>query len=243
MTKTDTSRTLLDRITGRRADIAKAQEDIARLEAEARWAAGAERRGRLEAVGAQAAELADDAETTSAAITSALEDVTAAVQRVYVLAAEWNDPVTDLQREVASEKITPYPGWGNVPPSPADAGIAPISDGIQFGDTRIHATTPTNLVEQAVRAGQSSDPAPTLSIRLTSEAPPLAGRFWRVPSNGRVIVADNQPSADTPEATRAEFLAFAWGIDLRDLPRDILDELSVLEKARLAEQLLPGDAA
>jgi hypothetical protein len=64
-----------------------------------------------------------------------------------------------------------------------------------------------------------------------------------VPSNGRVMAADKQVNPDLVEITRPEYLAGMWGIDLRDLPEDVLDELTAVEKARLAEQFLPGDAA
>lgn len=236
-TKTSTARDILDKITGKRTALANAEREIADLEKAARWAEGAERRARLEAVAAQAIALADNATDTTEAITDALVNVTSAVRKVHELAAGHNDAVAGIGRQLAAEGVGTHNG--DVSPSPANAGIAPTADGVVVADQRIRTIVASDIVPLAVAAGQHHDAAPPIATPLVEHTAPLIGPFWRLP-NGATMAASGSPGSGCVEITKVEYLAATWGIEVRDLPAEVLDTLTDAERAQLAPLLLPA---
>jgi hypothetical protein len=237
--KTTTTSTIRAKIADLVAGRAKTEEQIAELERQARWAQGAERRARLEAVGAEASALADSAGDTATEIQAALHDVTAAVRRVHELGDAYNGALLALQAKLTSEGIALHStGYGSVPPSPANGSIAPVANGVQVGERRIHTIATTDFVTRAVLSGQGVEDVEEPDLDLVAQAEPLTGRFWRVPGNGRIITADHQMSADLVEVSKIEYMASQWGLNLAELPADLLAELEGDDRARVAGRLL-----
>jgi hypothetical protein len=247
---TDTATALAAKLLDKRSAIARAEEEAAELERAAAWAAGAERRDRLASAATQARTLADDAEGTNAQLHDAARDLAAATQRLVTLAATHNAQLAQLRQQIAAEGVRQHT-TGTIPPSPTDAGIglngAAVIVGDAAGAVRVRPIDPAQLVALTTQAGRTGDvdaltEALAKVLRKTREdVPTPAGPFWRHRDNGSVHASTSQPYGCDP-ITRAEFLAESWGIALRDLPADVLDELSAVERGHLAHQLLPvGD--
>jgi hypothetical protein len=241
MSKTSTSaRDILDRITGKRQALADTQREIEQLEKEARWAEGAERRSRLAAAGAQAVELAGKAEVTGTQLADAAAAVTHAVREVHRIAGAHNTALAAIREAIVAEKVGVY--VPTAPPSPADASVALLDSTVIVGDTRISPVNGEQIAKQAADAADTAGAIVAVPVLVTQVAPQVT-RYWRDRTSRNIFVGDRQPSPTCEELHQVEYLSATWKIAVRDLPAEYLDALTPAERARLAEQLLPGDAA
>ncbi|MBO0822433.1 MAG: hypothetical protein J2P27_01080 [Actinobacteria bacterium] len=245
MSKTpSTASSIRDKIANLIAGRAKTDEEIARLERAARWADGAERRARLVALAEQARKLSEESGETLTRITEAANVVTDALANLAAEVDAHNDRLADIRSRIGAENPRTCS-----PPSPADGYVTIGGSTVTVGDTTIHPVNGRQLADRAIRA--ASDKTVTNEPpKLTTVSPDPEGPFWRHPEHGglfngaqyRTQTRDlNNPSL--VEITRAEWLAAQWGLDMRELPQEVLDTLTDRERAKIAEQLLPQDAA
>jgi hypothetical protein len=232
MTKTSTASTIRAKIADLVAGRAKTEEQIAELEAQARWSEGQARRDRLTAHADEAAQFAKTAQTTTTAeMAAAAQEITDAILRLKAMGGRHNDAFAELHKKVVAEGVRD----SFTPPSPADGGIGVGAGAVIVGEQHLVAVNVLDLVQTAVAAAERSDAVPTAPAVVIDKA---LGHvpFWRVRSNGNTMQADNPPGCD--QISRAEFLASKWGLRLSDLPRHVLDTLSGPDRVRLAPDFL-----
>lgn len=236
---------ILGKLAAKRDAVARDQAEIVELERAAAWAAGRERRDRLALLGTQVRALGDAAIDTNSELAAAVSDLTTAMQRVIGLTARHNETLAELRRQIAGEGVRPH-SLGPIPPSPADGGIGTSGPGLIVGDVTgallINPIDGAHLVDVAAQAGRSgnidalTDAVTKALDRARMDVPTPTGRFWRNDEHGAVLISD-QPAYGCTEISRPEYLAASWGIELADLPADVLAELSDVERGHLAHKL------
>jgi hypothetical protein len=156
-TSTNTTSTIRAKIADLVAGRAKAEEQIAELEAQARWAQGQARRDRLAGYAVEAAQLAATAADTSADIAEAALKVADSIRHLKALGEIHNEALDTIRRKIAAEGVR----QSFTPPSPADGSVGVDGSHVVIGEHHIIPIGIPDLVRVAVDAADNPDAVPT----------------------------------------------------------------------------------
>lgn len=227
-----TSSTIRGKIAELLAGRAKTDEQIAELRKEEAWAAKEEYRAEVRALAAEAEQLVANAVAANSEMLAEARTAAESLRRLGALVDNHNAALGDVRQRIAAKGINNSP----TPASPLHAGVGVNGATLIIDSTHIVSMDRAATIRLVFEAANHTDTDLKLPPSVIDKPLP-DGQFWINRDSGVTLIADRQPYNCEP-ISRAEYLSHLWGLHLADLPQHILDELTPVERGRVAGRLI-----